>query len=126
MTDTDVLAVPIKGSMFQSHMASRKVPPPFPGGMVWQHMKCPWCRHRPFINEGVVTISRDGKTYTAGEKVEIPKTQAQINQDLIDEAFKEPEPEPYKFVCGCGAAFRWPGQLRQHRRKCEQYSERHT
>lgn len=49
---------PIKAAMFHSKDPAHGFPPPFrSSGLEWRDMRCPYCRNRPFITEGVILTS---------------------------------------------------------------------
>ena len=52
--DTDALALPLKGEMFESKDPVHGFPPPFEDGAEWEYMECPWGPHRPFIEPNKV------------------------------------------------------------------------
>ena len=60
--DVDVLALPLKGSMFQSPMPGQ-LEAPFPPEIDWEDMFCPLCRKRPF--------TRDDRIKTQGGMLDV-------------------------------------------------------
>lgn len=54
----DEIQEPIKGAMFHSKDPVHGFPPPFrSSGLEWRDMRCPYCRNRPFITQGVLLTS---------------------------------------------------------------------
>ncbi len=43
--------VPMVGKIFLSKDAKHNYPDPFPPTLDWMHMKCPYCRWRPFLHQ---------------------------------------------------------------------------
>ena len=97
VTDPEELKSPMKGNMFQSHLAGNGVYSPFHPEADWEFMKCPYCGYRPFLSlEKVLTDLETGRYHTIGEtyhKPESDKTPHERNQEAIDAAFPEEEPE---------------------------------
>jgi hypothetical protein len=61
------LSYPMTGAMFKSPDTHHGVEPPFPVSATWEHMRCPYGAHRPFIkddeiqtDEGMITLPKDG------------------------------------------------------------------
>jgi hypothetical protein len=60
---------PIKGAMFHSKDPAHGFPPPFrSSGLEWKDMRCPYCRNRPFISEGVI-LTAEGYWSTISKEI---------------------------------------------------------
>jgi hypothetical protein len=49
--DKKTLAYPMNGTMFTSVDPHHGFPAPFPASATWEHMRCPYGSHRPFIKD---------------------------------------------------------------------------
>lgn len=137
--DTEKLADPITPEMFESTMAERGLPPPFPSGIDWLDMRCPFGpygeSHRPFLyRDSFLT----GITAEKGKRVEVrfkigdpepidwDALPLQEANDLRMRDFFPPEAEPplpiepqeKPFVCECGQEYAHRSSLSRHKKTC--------
>ena len=89
---------PIKGAMFHSKDPVHGFPPPFrSSGLEWKDMRCPYCRNRPFISQGIIlttegywsTISRQLTDLPHRESVkadrgELDDILRRVDADIVD------------------------------------------
>lgn len=81
-TSPEELALPIKGSMFHSHRTG--FPDPFLSpDLEWEHMKCRYCRQRPFLKPDEI-LTTDGLYQISAEVVEqMPVNDIAMVDDVV-------------------------------------------
>lgn len=96
--DLDKLADPMTPDMFSSLMPENGVPDPFHPSLEWIDFKCPYCRLRPFITEGWMSLIDD-----------------RGNQTRIDISKIEKKKE---YKCECGKVCKSEAGLKRHKAAC--------
>ena len=78
LADIDKLVQPISGAMFMSPDTLHGFPDPFHPDLDWEHMRCPYCRTRPFMVDfevltpnGVYSIPEATKQEGTGSMISV-------------------------------------------------------
>lgn len=120
--DLGKLADPMTPDMFSSIAPANGVPDPFHPSLEWKDFKCPYCRLRPFVTPGWITITDDRQNRTRLDvgKIDIENKVRAANQSEIDKAFDMPaEPKGTKFPCPtCGKKYAHQSSLARHKKDC--------
>ena len=81
--DVRELSMPVMGGMFKSKDPEHGLGDPFPADITWEHMKCPYCRNRPFIVP-------EGKEEVGPERV--LTTEGLVEIEVAIQAVEPPKP----------------------------------
>ena len=93
-TTPEELRLPIKGGMFHSHRTG--FPPPFLSpDLEWQHMKCRYCKARPFLKPDEI-LSTDGLYQISAEIVD--RMPALEEMQRVTDEFLKNHPYPKQEV----------------------------
>lgn len=132
--DLEKLAEPMRPVMFSSINPKRGIPDPFHPSLLWLDFKCPYCRLRPFLEEGWITLVNDKGRHERLriDRIDIDRKARLENQAKIEQAWGEESATPpheapeglaantkSKFKCPkCGKGYAHQSSLARHKKVC--------
>ena len=102
---------PLLGAMFLSPDPFHGFEPPFTPTTEWLGMLCPYCRHRPFVNEEEVLTDTGIYRLPSGPNPFEAEAEPEPEPSPIDSAYWEPRECPE-----CGRVVKGIGPMAAHRR----------